>query len=252
MTSSKESQTQRHRTDHRKGFSATSNRRSKADKILTVLNEFQKINHVPPKSFLDIGTGSGEIASNLAEIARVTSIDVEDTRTCKTGYRFIRINDETLPFPDRSFDVVISNHVIEHVVDAQKHLAEIARVLRDDGLVYLATPNRIWPWEFHYQLFFLHYLPHSLFIFLLKMAGRYKEDVKLLSLFGLRKILHRHFRLYLYSDRICKWPGRYHLNYPAFLLKIVNVLPLSAYTRLALFHPTLIFLLKKKAPSRAT
>jgi 2-polyprenyl-3-methyl-5-hydroxy-6-metoxy-1,4-benzoquinol methylase len=63
-----------------------------------------------------------------------------------------------LPFPDEYFDVVVSNHVIEHVSDQQLHLSEIARVLKPNGVVYLATPNRLWPWEVHYRVLVLHYL----------------------------------------------------------------------------------------------
>lgn len=41
---------------------------------------------------------------------------------------------------DRSFDLVIANHVLEHVDDAQRALAEIYRVLANDGLAILQTP----------------------------------------------------------------------------------------------------------------
>jgi SAM-dependent methyltransferase len=41
---------------------------------------------------------------------------------------------------DRSFDLVIANHVLEHVDDAQQALAEIYRVLANDGLAILQTP----------------------------------------------------------------------------------------------------------------
>ena len=50
-----------------------------------------------------------------------------------------------LPFDDARFDVVISNHVIEHVGDEaaqHAHLREIRRVMKADGSAYLAVPNR--------------------------------------------------------------------------------------------------------------
>jgi SAM-dependent methyltransferase len=66
-----------------------------------------------------------------------------------------------LPFPDRSFDIVFSNSVIEHVGDlaAQRAFAEeIARV----GIHYwVQTPNRRFPLELHLLTPFLHYLPRS-------------------------------------------------------------------------------------------
>ena len=45
-----------------------------------------------------------------------------------------------LPFADDSFDVVIVQAVLEHVVDPFRCVSEIVRVLRGDGLVYAETP----------------------------------------------------------------------------------------------------------------
>lgn len=45
-----------------------------------------------------------------------------------------------IPYPDASFDVFIANHVLEHVADDRQVLAEIARVLADDGIAILQTP----------------------------------------------------------------------------------------------------------------
>jgi len=108
---------------------------------------------------LDVGTGSGAIAAYLAPRVRsLTSVDVVDERT-DHAFEFLRIADERLPFANGSFDVAISNHVIEHVGDQQRHLAEIARVLRPGGVCLLATPNRFWPIEPHFGLPALAWLP---------------------------------------------------------------------------------------------
>jgi SAM-dependent methyltransferase len=44
-----------------------------------------------------------------------------------------------LPFPDRTFDLVLSHAVIEHVANARLYLQECARVLARGGHVYLST-----------------------------------------------------------------------------------------------------------------
>ena len=47
-----------------------------------------------------------------------------------------------LPFESAHFDAVFYHHVIEHVGDARASLAELARVLRSGGWLYVGTPNR--------------------------------------------------------------------------------------------------------------
>lgn len=98
------------------------------------------------KRTLDIGCGNGGISEYFAETNTHSGVDVTDHRKNEdNGYTFHLVSDETLPFKDDEFDVVISNHVIEHVGDQQLHLNEIRRVLKPDGCVYLATPNKSSP-----------------------------------------------------------------------------------------------------------
>jgi len=95
---------------------------------------------------LDIGCGNGEISRHFAKRNRVSSVDVVDQRNeVDPAIAFALVADEVLPYADSSFDLVLSHHVIEHVDDQQRHLAEIRRVLRPGGWGYLATPNRSSP-----------------------------------------------------------------------------------------------------------
>ena len=118
---------------------------------------------------LDIGTGSGYIAHYLATIikpdGKITSIDVADQRIITSDYTFKEYSGQQLPFEDESFDIIISNHVIEHVGDREeqkKHLKEIYRVLKPKGIVYFAVPNKWTIMEPHFKLPFLSWLPHYL------------------------------------------------------------------------------------------
>ncbi|HEY3520511.1 MAG TPA: methyltransferase domain-containing protein [Rhodanobacteraceae bacterium] len=117
---------------------------------------------------LEIGTGSGVIAHYFATRpgldCEVDAVDVLDQRQILEGYRYQTVTGVELPFEDGSFNVVISNHVIEHVGGADEqvaHLRAIARVLKPGGTAYLATPNRWQPVEPHFQLMFLSWLPRS-------------------------------------------------------------------------------------------
>jgi len=117
---------------------------------------------------LEIGTGSGGIAHYFATHPElrcdVTAVDVVDNRLVRDGYIYRQIEGVELPFPEASFDVVITNHVIEHVGDSsaqRSHLAEVRRVMKPDGVGYLAVPNRWMLTEPHYKLKFLSWWPHA-------------------------------------------------------------------------------------------
>ena len=121
-----------------------------------------------PIRILEVGTGSGGIAHYFGTHPQlrcdVDAVDVHDNRLVTEGYRYHQVRDTTLPFADDSFDVVLTNHVIEHVGDAgaqHRHLLEIHRVMKPDGVGYLAVPNRWMLVEPHYRLAFLSWWPHA-------------------------------------------------------------------------------------------
>lgn len=135
----------------------------KAQKILRLLRDRVLLEGA---DVLEVGTGSGVIAGTLKQQVGsdgdVWAVDVVDQRLDRDAVRFLPVAGTTLPFPDASFDLVISNHVIEHVgglPDQHDHLQEIARVLRSRGWLYLAMPNRWAPVEPHFKLPFLSWLP---------------------------------------------------------------------------------------------
>jgi SAM-dependent methyltransferase len=117
---------------------------------------------------LEVGAGVGGIShyfgTNTDLRCDVDAVDVEDVRQAREGYRFRVVEGVRLPYDDATFDVVITNHVIEHVGDetAQRlHLQEVRRVLKAGGVGYLAVPNRWQLVEPHYRLAFLSWLPPS-------------------------------------------------------------------------------------------
>jgi SAM-dependent methyltransferase len=79
---------------------------------------------------------------------------------------------ENLPFPSESFDLILSNEVIEHVIDDAKAVEEMVRVLLPGGRLILFCPNRWYPFETHgifwrkeYRFgnkLFVNYLPRAL------------------------------------------------------------------------------------------
>lgn len=132
-----------------------------------------------PIRLLEIGCGSGGIAHYFATAPhlqyRVTAVDVHDNRQVTEGFEFIKTQGVDLPFENQQFDVVITNHVIEHVGDTQaqiRHLKEIRRVLQSGGVGYLAVPNRWMLTEPHYRLKFLSWWPRVWRSKYLKIMGK--------------------------------------------------------------------------------
>ena len=170
-------------------------RRSKALKIEMLLG-------LRPSSrkirLLEIGCGSGGIAHYFAthpELqCEVIAVDVHDNRQVHTGYDYFSVQDTYLPFKDGSFDVVISNHVIEHVGETNAqlaHLQEIHRVLNSSGSAYLAVPNRWMLTEPHFQLKFLSWWPRPWRSHYLRLMGKGDfYDCEPLQMGELEKLLH--------------------------------------------------------------
>jgi len=138
-------------------------RRRKARKLVALVEARRSLAGL---RVLEVGTGSGVMAASIAaEVGpkgSMCSIDVRDERVEREGYAFVRVGDTRLPFHDRVFDLAISNHVFEHVGNHEeqfRHLCELRRVVRDDGLVYFAVPNRWGLLEPHYRLPMLSWLP---------------------------------------------------------------------------------------------
>lgn len=121
-----------------------------------------------PSRLLEVGSGSGWISHYFSQAAsdsyEVDAVDMVDNRQSKAGYRFTLVEGTQLPFGNASFDVVVSNHVIERVGDdteQARHLTELSRVLKPGGIGYLAVPNRWMLFEPHYRLAFLSWWPES-------------------------------------------------------------------------------------------
>lgn len=228
----------------RLGFSAIGGRKAKAEKISAILAA-AGCPLKPDSSVLDLGCGSGEIAAELATLARVSCADAVDQRVLGRDLPFRAVNGK-LPFDDGAFDVVISNHVIEHVVDAAAHLREVRRVLHHDGVCYLATPNRWWPWEVHAHLPLLHYLPAARFSRLAMDWGRLPEPVHLLSLKDLCDHGDDGFTIEPWHPRILHDPERFALNLPSAIATALRLIPQSLLNATAGLQPTLILLLRAR------
>lgn len=127
------------------------------------------------------GTGGFNLAASASGAHAVgVDADAEAIAICalkreKGGGTFVRAAAERLPFPDGTFDVVYCFSAIEHVESVDESVAEMVRVARRGGLIYVHTPNA-WSWyEGHYKLLWVPFLPASLGRLYLRVRGRPSE-----------------------------------------------------------------------------
>ena len=98
---------------------------------------------------LDAGCGEGYGTDMLAGTAsEVVGVDLETGVVHRATARYPSATFQpadltSLPYPDASFDAVVSLQVIEHVRSPLDYCAEVARVLRPGGEFLCATPNRL-------------------------------------------------------------------------------------------------------------
>lgn len=105
-------------------------------------NFFDIINSLPYGQLLEVGIGNG---SNLKYYTthNITGIDTsrrmlaQARKHVKDNVELLHMNGETLLFPNERFDYVILSHVIAVVEDPEKLLAEVHRVLKPDGKVFI-------------------------------------------------------------------------------------------------------------------
>ncbi len=76
------------------------------------------------------------------------------------------------PFPDKSFDLVWSNAVLEHVGNFERQKLFLQEIKRVGRRAFITTPNRNFPIEIHTRTPLLHFLPRPFFESYLKLTGR--------------------------------------------------------------------------------
>jgi arsenite methyltransferase len=123
-----------------------------AESFAGVANPFALGVLAPGERVLDLGSGAGTDSLVAAQMVgaegRVTGIDMTPEMVAKArasaaelgagNAEFLEGEVERLPFPDASFDVVISNGVIDLIPDKDAVFAELSRVLRPGGRLQIA------------------------------------------------------------------------------------------------------------------
>lgn len=149
------------------------------------------IARIGPGGVLDVGCGVGaETARLCGPDRRVVGVDysAETARLAReewgpsgrrgTDAEFVAMDGAALGFATGAFDWVCSSHLIEHFFGPEQHVAELARVCRDDGTVFVLTPNR--PADFENPFHVYEFEPAEL----ASMLRLFFTDVEILGLEG--------------------------------------------------------------------
>jgi len=109
---------------------------------------------VDARRILVDGCGLGMYVRHLADLGYNTvGLDIDFERVqagMQSGIEQLHVAaGEHLPYPDATFDAVLSHEVIEHVTGDRLAAGEMVRVLRSGGRVILFCPNRWYPFETH-------------------------------------------------------------------------------------------------------
>lgn len=141
---------------------------------------------VPPRSRgLVVGSGRGHEAAYLCRAldAKVVAIDLDPRLPpgVEPSDDLVATRGDVLnlAFPDAAFDFVFYHHVIEHVSDPARSVVEIARVLKDGGVLHVGTPNRnrIVGYVGSFEATRREKLVWNLFDYRARLRGRFRNEL---------------------------------------------------------------------------
>lgn len=226
-------------------------KRLKVEKMLAVLSAAGMLGQSDGVA-VDVGCSVGFFCRALApQFGQVYGLDIDANAIARArdgapaNVNFQVADSMNLPFADDEVDLVVCNHVYEHVPDAARLFDEIYRILKPGAACYLGAASRLTVVEPHYHLPFLSWLPKSIAHRYMRLFGKgteYYENLR--TYWGLRQLI-RKFELHDYTLRIVQSPDQFCARdlIPAggFVSRIPMFLWRWAYPLL----PSYIFILRK-------
>jgi 2-polyprenyl-3-methyl-5-hydroxy-6-metoxy-1,4-benzoquinol methylase len=196
--------------------------------------EVRFLHAVPKGRLLDVGCGSGEWLASMQKLGwQVLGVDFDENAVKIARQEGLEVRTGSLEeqgFPDGSFDAVTLSHVIEHVPDPARTLAECARILKPAGKLVLLTPNAA---SLGHRLFKKHWRglepPRHLHIFSIESLP------SMLEVAGFRQVtVYPQIASSVLYESILLWRGLWgshrnaRRNWPAWsLARFISLLELS-------------------------
>ena len=134
------------------------------------------LDHLEPSHvLLDVGAGAGiQHQMDFKDRAKlVCGVDPDPRVSSNPFLHDGRIaSAEQIPWPDNTFDIVVSNNVMEHLYDPETVFVEIYRVLKPSGIFLFKTPN-----SWHYATLISRCTPHRFHEWFNRKRGRATDDI---------------------------------------------------------------------------
>jgi hypothetical protein len=106
---------------------------------------------LPPGSrVLDLGARTGSFRTSRRDLA-IVRLDLEIPAARSAGL-YVAADAARMPFTSAAFDLIVSNHSLEHFIELEATVREIGRMLRPGGALFVAVPDattltdRIYRW----------------------------------------------------------------------------------------------------------
>lgn len=137
----------------------------------THLTHLSEVFQIPRKDVLDVGAARGDFLLTCAREGiqacgieyHQKNVDVARERATREGLSIsIEQGDaEQLPYANNSFSFINASEIIEHVAHPELFLAELYRVLKPGGFVYISVPSRFSWYDTHFHVPFVNWLPRA-------------------------------------------------------------------------------------------
>lgn len=117
---------------------------------------FEQLKGEEHASIIDIGHGSAYLLNLLAQrgYKNLAGFDMHLPKNPIPEISFHAGNAEELPFPDKSFDITLCNHMLEHVLDVEKTISELKRITRRKLIITLPCQRyNQYTFELHINFF---------------------------------------------------------------------------------------------------
>lgn len=115
-------------------------------RIIEVIQGSSFVKNKKTPRVLEFGCGNGFQIPYLSRLGSVIATDIytSDELRVHRNWSFCESNIYELPFADNSFDIIFSNHVVEHLHEPAEAFSELNRVAKSGCLFVFSVPTNYW------------------------------------------------------------------------------------------------------------